>query len=308
MIPAHRLAAIESVAPCVRAALLTFTQNPRNAPAPSTATFKDPMQILGYKKLNRHKPLPAQSGIRIMKSSIGTRYRAHLVIKGLRLYTNTSSHSAAIDHHIIFVQMRDALAAASSKDPCIWTSPDRLLAILNSVLARSNTSETIFDLHVFVYMRGTPWLDKNTYIVSPAMQLDQAVPLYGKLLRAQCTSWEALRAEWVQLLQLKKTTKGLSQTEAEAVADHARQKALKFRFRQAEQITKWAMKRDEDKSRRARAAAELEQRRLVAADAKAKALERKVVKQRLQMWKARRQSRCKDMTMEDIMNSTKPHL
>lgn len=279
-------------------------ENPHTVRAPGSTTIKGAKQILGYKKLNRRKPLPAQSGIRITKSSVGTRYRAHLLIKGLRFYANTSDHAAAIDRHIIFVQMRDAVAAESSRDPCLWINPEKLLGILNGILADSNTSATTLDLHVFVYMRGTPWLDGDTYVVSPVMQLDQAVPLYARLLRAQCTSWEALRTEWVCLLQLKQK----SQTEAETIADQARQKALNLRLRQAELIAKRAMKREELKNKKALAAAEREQqrlereqRRLAVADAKAKALERRAMK-------ARRQGLNKDMTMADIMGSTAPHL
>jgi len=307
MTAAQRLTALEHVTPCVRIALLSFMQKSQSVPAPNAAAPKHTKEILGYKKLNRCKPLPAQSGVRVTKSSVGTRYRAHLVIKGLRLYTNTSSHAAAIEHHIIFVQMREALAAESGKDPCIWTHPEKLLGIFNGILADNSTSAIMIDLHVFVYMRGTPFLDKNTYIISPTMQLDQAVPLYARLLRAQCTSWEALRAEWVYLLQLKQKSnaKGQLRAEAEMIADQARQKALNFRLRQAEKVAKRVMKREEQKTKKAHAAAEREQRRSVAADAKAEVWERKAARQRLLMWKARRkglrQGSCKDMTMEDIM-------
>lgn len=310
MTAAQRLAALESVSPCVRSALLSFMQMPQSAQAPSEAAPTDPKKILGYNKLNRCKPLPAQSGVRVLKSSVGIRYRAHLVIKGLRLYTSTLSHIEAIGHHIIFVQMRDALAAESGKDPSIWTNPQKLLGILHGVLAENNTSAKMIDLHVFVYMRGTPWLTKDTFIVSPVMQLDKAVLLYARLLHAQCTSWEALRTEWVNLLQFKQKSKanGPFRAEAEMIADQARQKALNFRLRQAEKAAIRAMKRGDQMAKKARAAAEREQQRLLVAGSKAEVMKRKEARRQLLMWRARRkclrQGPCKDMTMDDIMNST----
>lgn len=310
MIAAQRLAALESVAPCVRSALLSFMQAPESVQALSQAAPSDPKKIFGYKKLNRCKPLPAQSGVRAMKSSAGIRYRAHLVIKGLRLYTNTLSHIVATDHHIIFVQMRDALAAESGKDPSIWTNPQRLLGILHRVLADNNISAMMTDLHVFVYMRGAPWLNKDTFIVSPVMQLHQAVSLYARLLHAQCTSWEALRAEWVNLLQFKHKSqaKGPFRAEAEMIADQARQKALNCRLCQAEKVAIRAMKRDDQMAKKAYAAAEREQRRFLVAGAKADVMKRKDARRQFLMWRDRRkglrQGPCKDMTMDDIMKST----
>lgn len=278
--------------------------------APSEAATKDASEVIGYKKLNRCKPLPAQSGVQVMRSSVGIRYRAHLVIKGLRLYTNTSSHIAAMEHHIVFVQMRDALAAETAKDLSIWTNPHTLLGILDCVLAENNTSAARIGLHVFVYMRGTPWLNKDTFIVSAVMQLHDAVPVYARLLHAQCTSWEALRAEWVNLLLLKRKcqAKCSFHAEEEMVADQAWQKALNFKLCQAEKACIRAMKHNEQIAKKAYAIQAREQRRSLVAGAKAEVLKCKEARQQLLMRMARRmalrQRPCKDMTMEDIMYSS----
>lgn len=307
MTAGERSAAIGSVAPEVRTALLKYMQTAISAQQIDSDSFKDPKQALAYKKLRKRDPLGGQSGIRVTQSSQGTRYRAHLAIKGLRFYTNTPSHAAAIENHMILLQMRNALAAESKKDPDAWTNSDKILAVMHSVIDGNNSSAAMLGLHVFVYMRGTPWLDKNTYIISPTMNIDQVVPLYVCLLRAQCTSWEALREEWIQLLQFKKRPTGLSPTEAEKTVDLARQKALRVRLRQAETLTVRAMKREEQITKRAQAAAYLQQRRLAAADARAKAQERRVAWERVRMWKARRQRPCRDMTMEDIMSGNASH-
>jgi len=226
------------------------------------------------------------------------------------LYATTANYEAAIDNRITFVQMRDAIAAEGVSDPCVWANPEKVLSILKGVLSDNNTSEAMLNLQVFVCMRATPWLDKNTYIVSPVMQLAQALSVYARLQSAQKTSWEALRAEWVRLLQLKQRfqSKKLSQADAETIVDQARHTALVHHFAQAEQNVKRAMKREAIEAKKVHVLAAREARRLIIAEAKLLAHERKAAKQRWQMWETRRkllpQSRWKDMTMDDIMLNT----
>merc|ERR1712054_342867 len=92
--------------------------------------------------------------------------------------------------------MRDAVAAETAIDPLVWNKTEKLLSVMNGILVDKHIS-------VYLYMRARPWLDKDTYITSPVMDLSQALSLYARLLSAQSTSWEALRAEWVRILQLK---------------------------------------------------------------------------------------------------------
>merc|ERR1712023_295885 len=142
-----------------------------------------------------------------------------------------------------FVQMRDAVAAENASGPCLWTNPEKLLAILKGVLI-DNSSESLSDIHTYVYMRARPWLDKDTYITSPVMQLAQAVHLYARLT-AQSASWDSLRSEWLHLQRKQRSqTKGPSQQDPECIVDKARQKALIHRFKQAERTVKRAMKRE----------------------------------------------------------------
>lgn len=306
----QRLDAIQNASPHVRSMLLSFMQKPQNSQASASIAMEAAKRSLSYRKVKRLAPVSGCSGVRCLTSMSGTRYRAHLVIKGIRLYTNTSKYEAAIEHHITFVQMRDALAAESVVDPCLWTSPAKVLSIMQRMWIANSPCETMTDLHVFVYMRATPWLDHNTYIVSPVMQLDQAVSLYARLLSAQSTSWESLRAEWVALLQLKKRFQAQGQclTDAEMIVDKARRSALSQRFKQAEQSVQRAMKREVIETKKAKVVAAQQMRRLAVAKVRAVALERNAAKERQQMWHARRklsaQAQGKDMTMEDIMFST----
>jgi len=307
----QRLSAIQSVQACVRASLLAFMQQSDNVQPLKSCEVEAAKRNQFYKKLNRHKPLSGLSGVRVIKSNLGTRYRAHLVIKGLRLYTNTLKYETAIDHHIIFVQMRDAVAAESANNPHVWTNPMILLGILNGVLTDNRTTDVMIGLNVFVYMRATPWLDKNTYIVSPVMQLQAAVVLCARLMSAQMTSWECLRAEWVQLLQCKKKShaKKISQTEAQMIVDQARQKALRYRFQQAELSVKRAMKRDALELKKTNALGEREQRRVAMSTIRVAVLAHKAEKQRRKMWQSRKnhwRARGRNMTMEHIMRGTYP--
>lgn len=310
----QRLSAIQNVSSDVRVALLSFMQNPQNTQRLASQTGKPAMPAQGRKHMWRPATPAALSGVRTITSSLGTRYRAHLVIRGLRLYINTSDYEAAIDHHIMLVQMRDAVGAESFNDPCIWTKPEKLLCIMTRILTDSNSSETPIELHVFVYMRASPWLDKNTYIVSPVMDLARATSLYAQLLSAHLVSWEALRAEWLQLLQVKQRfqARGLSHTDAETIVDQAREKALLHHFKQAERRVKSAMKCESLEAKKACALVARESRRLAIEKERVVALERKATKQRRQMWQARQkwlpQSRWRDMTMEDIMLNTYLHL
>lgn len=307
----HRLSAIQSVQSRVRSSLLAFMQQSHDTQPLKSCEVEVAKRSQLNNKMNRRKPLSGLSGVRIIKSSLGTRYRAHLVINGLRLYTNTAKYETAIDHHIIFVQMRDAVAAERAHNPHVWTNPVMLFGILNGVLTDNRTTEIMIGLNVFVYMRATPWLDKNTYIVSPVMQLQAAVFLCARLLSAQVTSWECLRAEWVQLLQCKKKSHGktISHTEAQLIVDQARQRALRYRFQQAELCVKRAMHRDALESKRAHALAEREQRRVARATMKMAALAQKAEKHRRKMWQSRKQhlrARGRNITMEHIMRGTYP--
>jgi len=299
----QRVSAIRTTSSDVRRLLLAFMQKPRTVQpvASRTSSFVKPSR--GYKTLKRCVPLSGDSGVRAIHSALGTRYRAHLVIRGLRLYTNTSDYEAAIEHHIIFVQMRDAVAAEAATDPSVWTKPDKLLGIMQGVLIGNGSSEKAIGLHVFVYTRARPWLDNDTYITSPVMRLSEAVSLYARLISAQNESWESLRTQWDSLLQLKQkapTTKMLPKVDAEKMVDQARQRALHRQFHQAEQRVKRALRHEEFVAQKANALAAREKRRSALAEARALALERKAAKQRKRMWQVRRKL-CKCMTMEDIM-------
>jgi hypothetical protein len=304
----QRLTAIETVDHRVRALLFNYMKKHKQRTL-LTAGDMD-RQAPSYKKSNHQRPLIGLSGVRTIQTLHGTVYRAHLVIKGLRLYTNTASYKDAIDHHAVFVRMRDAVASASATNSLIWADADELFCVFKTILDESTLQQSI-EIRVFVYMRATPWLDKNTYITSPVMSLKEATALYVKLLCAQRRSWEDLRREWC-LLQCRKRTKSASQAEdmlkgqryndALVLADKARHNALDQQFKQATKIVERAIKRRDAVEKHAVLAEARRKRILAKAKAQADALDRRVMKQRLKVWHARRRmAKRKYLTTEDLM-------
>lgn len=297
----QRRASIQSLAPNVRAALLTVMQKSKEAGCQVAIEAPKVGGALGYRLLNRQSPSADGSGVRVIETAAGQKYRAHLVIKGLRFYTTTSTMQIATQHHQLLLKLRNAVAAQTQKSPGLLTQPKDLLAVFNSVLAAYGTSANNVGLHVFVYMRGTPWLDHNTYILSPVLQLEAAVVVYAKLVHAQISSWEALRAEWLKLLQAK----GMPPSEAMLIADSARQRALMLRLKHAEVVARHAMNRHSIKAYKAQCIAKREKQRDLMTQKRLVVLEQRTLRQK---WKLRQKISqgilFKNMTTEEMMQST----
>jgi curved DNA-binding protein CbpA len=299
----QRLLSIQSVEPEARAEMLSFMMRVTKSTRMETKTDRQRQQ--SYDRSKACALASVRSNIRRIDSSLGTKYKAHLVIKGLRLYADATSYEAAIDNHIVFVQMRDAVFAASRDNPTLWEHPTSLLEIFRHVLNDNSTSEESIGLHVFIYMRATPWLDKKTFITSPVMKLYDAVHLYIRLLRAQMASWENLRYEWVTLLQRKRNIRkeALPLREAEAIVDHARANALGQQFKRAMQALHRAVKRKTAKRKAEHKHAARLERKSKMMKIRTAALERKAINQRLRACQLRRQGlNGKELTMEHFLN------
>merc|ERR1719183_2476643 len=72
-------------------------------------------------------------------------------------------------------------------------------------------------------MRSSRWLGDRCKVGAPVSSLGVALQVHARLHRANVTSWEAFRAEWVQLMLLRGRR---SRAEAEAFADARRQAAV----------------------------------------------------------------------------------
>lgn len=226
MAKSERLQAIQKLSLQVRSALVSFMEK-----SPSKRVDDKKLVNLheGYKMLRQSPPISGLSGIRVIKSTHHTKYTAHIGIKGLRLYT--CGHEAietAIEHHIILMQIRQAIAEASTVNPAIWDNPTELHQVYSTVLHDSGTSENMLGLNTFIYMRASKWLGRSRFITSTCMTFAEASELYSRLAHACRTSWENFRAEWIKLMQGKKRSqvRRLSYDGAAAIADQARQSAL----------------------------------------------------------------------------------
>lgn len=222
----ERRQAIQKLSSQVRSALVSFMEQ---GPTVRVHEKKHANWSKAYKILRQSPPISGLSGVRVIKSTHRTKYKAHIGIKGLRLYTcGHESIEAAIEHHIILVQIRQAIAEASTVTPAIWDHPAELHQLYSKVLHNSGTSEDMLGLHAFVYMRASKWLGRNRFITSACMGFAEACEIHSRLACACRTSWECFRAEWIKLMQGKKRShvRHLSYEGAATIANQARQDAL----------------------------------------------------------------------------------
>jgi len=187
-------------------------------------------EACNFKLAPRKQPASAASmtGIQSDPRYKRSRYKAHLHIKSIRMYTNSHpTIEMAIDHQIILMQIRVAWMAVWQLNANTWMErPDEFAAVCKNILTVNGTSESELGLKAFVSIQARPWLGKNCFIISPVLELSEALELQGKLLRARLLSWAAFRAEWIELMQCKRhalhaRSKVRSAEEAQAVADAA---------------------------------------------------------------------------------------
>jgi len=244
-------------------------------------------------------PLSGFSGVR----AVSTRqYKAHMDIKALRLYTRGQcSMEAAMEQHIILVQLRNALQAASVGIPEFWHCIEDIKRVCTSTFSSLGTSEHKLGLCVFVSLRAEEWLGRDFHITSPVMRISDALEVHSRVLRARRVSWEALRAEWVHLIRHKKSSirTSLSLSEAQALADAARQTALKKRLAHAVRRAMRSLEKEgqqkikASKSQARHSSSEKRRVRLEAATA--------ALSQRRAMNERRRWLRRRDLTTEDLL-------
>lgn len=183
---------------------------------------------LKFAQWKQQVPASAMTGIQCKKA----RYKAHLHIKSFRIYTDSHAKiEDAIDHQIILMQIRLAWTAAWQSNPYFWEDhPEQAASLCNQVLQANGTSESEMGLKAFVSMEARLWLGKNCFVISPVMQLSEALAWQAKLLCARRVSWPIFREGWVELMQCRRyaRAKVRSAEEAQLVADAAYERHQKF--------------------------------------------------------------------------------
>lgn len=207
-VPSHALLQIG----CTHGSSLTHTADTR--PFIQTRKFSPAQQ----------KGCSAMTGIQCKKS----RYKAHLHIKSFRIYTKShSTIDMAIDHQIILMQIRLAWTSAWQSNSHLWEDcPEQYACLCEQVLKANGTSQSELGLKAFVSMEARLWLGKNCFVISPVMDLSEALEWQAKLLRARQVSWPVFRAAWVELMQCMRhaRAKVRSAEEAQLFADAAYRK------------------------------------------------------------------------------------
>merc|ERR1719203_2092604 len=177
-----------------------------------------------------------------------TRYKARLNLNSLRLWTTEQTErSVAAQHLSILKHMRDTVAAASAAAPQFWADTDVVHQTCQGVLRAHQTSERELGLSACVVLRATRWLG-STRVTSPAMSLGGALQAHARLVLARASSWEALRAEWIRVLEpgASPHRRGISRRRGSAAAqavDAARQHNLKHQFLRAALTAERALRR-----------------------------------------------------------------
>jgi hypothetical protein len=235
-------------------------------------------------------------------------YKAHLHIKALRFYTLAHPNlEVALDRQMMLMQLRQALVAANKTHSCLWEDAHATYKIME-VLNANRTSEIDMGLCSYVYLRAANLLVQNRTIISPVMPLIEALELHSRLLRARRTSWQALRAEWIDIMLSARQPLAKRKTlvDAEVIADEARSEALKIQFtRLARRLAKSVEHDEKRASRQHRKMVQHlrnEQRKMVTSRKLALASRRLFRREDEAKHKLRQEwMKRSDLTMDDIM-------
>lgn len=196
----------------------------------------------------RHKPQSNATSIRTCSRARRTLYQAQMHVKALRLYTRPQdSLDSAIQHQIQLSHLRYAMAAEEKADPNVWFDAKKMHQTCENVFKDMATSETDLGLRAFVHIRAQSWLGQSVQITSASTTLCASLDAHSRLLVARADSWEAFRAEWIQLMLDKRR---VTLTEAEAVADGARQTALQQQVAKALRGAEQALNEEQCRARK----------------------------------------------------------
>lgn len=220
-----------------------------------------------------------QGSLRRICVSHRIRYQACIRLKALRMYTREQCDiELAVEHQLILASVRQKISQETAREPHVWLEPDRIARAWIAGFEQCGTTEHGLGLRTFLEFRAYPWLGSRFTIASPAMSLLDALQLNARLLQARSKSWEALRAEWIQIMmkdyskRSRTQFKNLSMAQAEFIVDKARQDALAQRVQPV-----------------VRRVESLLRQKTRVADRAARERVRREKRERDQFWKARRQ-------------------
>lgn len=304
LLPPQRREAIAQMPPQVRSELLAFMS--RQHTSGGLLETRDPNGFATQSMHGRHKSQLDHEGswsrgtdLRMRRHVHCVSYQAQLRFRHLRIYTRGHADlNTAISYQMALVQARHAINAAK---PDIWDRPADFCKVFIDALNAAGTTLAELGLSVFVFMRADEWIGRFATITSPVMTLEAAVAVHARLLVARQISWLHVRKEWVQLMLQTQQAKqrGVSLSEAEALADGARTCYLEHRLKHDVAAVERAVRLRGLAKQRVMRSQMMTQQRL---QSKRKAAARLLEQKRRAVLVARRKwYRRMDLTMEEIL-------
>lgn len=244
MPPADRHRSISELPKRARAEMLLFMQrrcatsqfNAADAAETSSWVTDTAAQCRTVKYQHAGAAQPREAIICRIPGVLYTRYQATTQFMDLRIYSREfPTKQQAMEHQHILTKLRRLLFELEARDPKGWH--DLAPEACEHLLAACGTSEQALGLRAWVQLRAHRFLGQRMRIASAAGALHDIFAVHKRLVTARATSWEALRAEW---LQLRCSHKGISQQQALVHIEGARRAALGQRLalatRRVEQV------------------------------------------------------------------------
>lgn len=204
-----RRAAIEGFKPHVRVALLAFMEQSGN-------------EVSKRQVARPREVLPIRGSVWTVRRNSMLKFKARVYFGSLCLTTREQTELAmAQRHQAILERVRGAVTIRGAADPEFWEDSDAILHVCRLTMEANYTSEDALGISAFVMLRARQWLG-DIRIVSEATTLSSALATRTRLLNARATSWEALRSEWLALLQGAHRKNKPSRQQAEETVDAAR--------------------------------------------------------------------------------------
>lgn len=232
MPPEDRRTAILEMSQKSRMILLTFMQGR------PTGTLAGKLPATGADDVLRKRKCPdaprldleplaegAQQSAHVhaIQGSGRTRFQATARFRGIRFYTREYfAEDVVLDYQSILTRMLAVLFELEASSPHGWQ--DLATDACQAVLCDAGTSESALGLRAYVRLRAHRHLARHAAVTSRADSLCRTFEVHRRLHQARGTSWDALRAEWLQLLQVQK---GVSVNEATRHIDGFRRAKLR---------------------------------------------------------------------------------
>lgn len=231
----------------LRMVLLSFMQGwPSGSPVDQVPAA-GAADVLEKKKKRKGPDAPAgaQPCAHVHAISAGgrTRFRVAAKFKGVNFYTREHfAEDVALHHQRTLTRMLVVLFDLEASAPRGWQGVAS--DACHAVLSEAGTPEGALGLCAYIRLRAHKHLGRHAVVTSPADSLCRTFETHRRLSHARDTSWNALRSEWLQLLQVHT---GVSANAAAHHIDSVRRAKLRGEFAATLQDVDRALARRRDR-------------------------------------------------------------